>query len=181
MSTKISPTLYAILGAAMLLAILAAGCTGSPSASPQTAAPTTAPATPATMPMAVTTTPPPTTMAPAGNVTESPATVAATPPAPTATPAPTTSLPAGVPVAIQNYGFNPQTVTVPVGTTVTWTNLDTVQHQITDSSTTLAPGLLFISKPLGKGDSYSFTFTSAGTYQYYCMIHPYMRGTIFVT
>ena len=104
---------------------------------------------------------------------------ATTPAVPAATP--TRSLPPGVNITIQNYGFNPQTVTIPVGTTVTWTNLDTVDHQISDSSTTIAPGLLFTSRPLGKGDSFSFTFTSAGTYQYYCIIHTYMTGTVFVT
>jgi plastocyanin len=87
-----------------------------------------------------------------------------------------------VAITIQNYGFLPQTVTVPVGTTVTWTNLDTVQHQIANSATpTIGPELLFKSKILGNSDSFSFTFTGAGTYQYICILHPFMRGTIFVT
>ena len=89
--------------------------------------------------------------------------------------------PAGAAVVIQNFGFNPQTVTIPVGGTVTWTNLDTAQHQVINSQmATFMPGLMFQSKILNKGDIYSYTFTGAGAYQYQCAIHPYMIGTVFV-
>ena len=172
MNTRILRTTCVLLGAELLLAVLAAGCTGSPPAPPQTPAPTAAP-TPA---QTVVTTPVPTT-----TVTVNQTTVAPTTPVPT-TAAPTTpSGPPGVTIPIQNFGFNPQTVTIPVGTTVTWTNLDTVQHQVSNSGTaTTGPGLMFLSKPLGNGDSFSYTFTTAGAFQYYCVIHPYMTGTIFV-
>ncbi len=177
MNTHISPATCALLGVVLLLAILAAGCAGSPPAAPQTPVPTAAP-TEATIIPATTMV---MTPVPTATETESPTTVAPTTPVPTPTAAPTPSLPPAVAIPIQNFGFNPQTVTVPVGTTVTWTNYDTVQHQISNSATTtIGPGLLFASPILGKGDSYSYTFTTAGAFQYYCVVHPYMIGTIFV-
>ena len=183
MSTEISQTRYVILGTAILLAVLIAGCAGAPSGAPQTPtetpATTAAPTSPAPMTMVTTATSSPTTPAPTGNATAIPTTMPTTPTA-TATQTPTS--PPGMAIVIQNYGFNPQTVTIPVGTTVTWTNLDTVQHQIANSGTpTIGPEQLFMSKPLAKGDTFSYTFTSAGTFQYYCIVHNFMRGTIIVT
>jgi len=173
MNTRILRTSCALLGAVLLLAVLAAGCTGSPPAPPQTPAPTAAPTT-AVVTMVM-------TPVPTATVTENQTTVAPTTPVPATTVPPTPSVPPGVTIPIQNFGFNPQTVTIPVGTTVTWTNLDTVQHQVSNSGTsTIGPGLMFLSKPLGNGDSFSYTFTTAGAFQYYCVIHPYMTGTIFV-
>jgi plastocyanin len=75
-------------------------------------------------------------------------------------------------VSIQNFAFNPQALTVKKGTTVTWTNNDSAPHQI--KSTT------FNSQPLGKGQSYSFTFDNPGTFDYICGIHPSMTGKIIV-
>ena len=175
MSTKISPALYAILGAALVLAVLAAGCTTSPGGYPQTTVATTAPAT--TIPTTVPTTEVPTTPAATATETVVPTTTPTTLP-PTATAVPT---PAGVTIPVQNFGFSPQVANVPVGTTVTWTNLDTTQHQIMNAaSMTIGPGLIFKSPVLNKGDSYSFTFASAGTYQVTCAIHPSMLGIINV-
>ena len=82
-------------------------------------------------------------------------------------------------VAIQGFAFSPQTLTVKAGTTVTWTNGDSATHDVastngpaTDASTTD----LFSSGPLGSGQSFSFTFTKAGTYYYECTIHAAMAS-----
>lgn len=81
-------------------------------------------------------------------------------------------------VAISDFTFNPGTVTVKTGTKVTWTNQDSVVHSvIADTPSSTAPS----SSNLRKGDSYSFTFTQAGTYHYHCAQHPYMKGTVIVT
>ena len=81
-------------------------------------------------------------------------------------------------VSIKNYMFTPMAITVKVGTTVTWTNTDSVNHTITaDNNSTDAPN----SMDIGKGKSYDFTFKKAGTYTYHCFPHPYMHGTVTVT
>ena len=77
-------------------------------------------------------------------------------------------------VGIDNFTFNPQNLTVKAGTTVTWTNKDDIPHAIA------AVGKQFKSKALDTGDAYSFTFTTPGTYQYFCSLHPHMTGTIVV-
>jgi amicyanin len=78
-------------------------------------------------------------------------------------------------VSIDNFTFNPPTLTVKAGTTVTWTNKDDIPHGIASSSNAFTR-----SKALDTDDSYSFTFTTPGTYQYFCYIHPHMVGTIVV-
>ncbi len=88
-------------------------------------------------------------------------------------------LPAGaqnapVAVGVDNFTFNPQTVTVKAGATVTWTNKDDIPH------TVAAVNRQFKSKALDTGDAYSFTFTTPGTYAYFCSLHPHMTGTIVV-
>ena len=115
---------------------------------------------------------------------EPPAMAAATP-ATTET-APAAATPAGTPVAhgkdvtgavavaIQNFAFDPAPLTVPVGTTVTWTNLDSVPHTVT------ATGGAFNSSNLDPGAGWSFTFDQPGTYSYVCSYHPNMMGTITV-
>ncbi|MEO6513920.1 MAG: cupredoxin family copper-binding protein [Candidatus Saccharimonadales bacterium] len=81
-------------------------------------------------------------------------------------------------VAIKDFAFNPGTITVKVGTKVTWTNEDSVAHTVTaDTASSDAPA----SNSIGKGDSYSFTFNKAGTYDYHCTPHPYMKATVIVT
>jgi amicyanin len=77
-------------------------------------------------------------------------------------------------VKIDNFTFNPPTLTVAVGTTVTWTNEDDIPHTVV--STTKA----FKSKVLDTGDSFTFTFTTAGEYEYFCSIHPHMTGKVVV-
>jgi plastocyanin len=75
-------------------------------------------------------------------------------------------------VNIDNFAFVPATVTVKVGSTVTWTNKDEDPH------TVVADGGAFRSEARG---TYSFTFPTAGTFDYVCSIHPFMRGNVVVT
>jgi len=82
-------------------------------------------------------------------------------------------------VAISGYSFNPQTLRVRVGTTVTWTNMDSVPHSVV-SGTSDSPTGVFVSSLLGQGQSFSYTFNAPGTYVYRCGPHPYMTGTIIV-
>ena len=77
-------------------------------------------------------------------------------------------------VTIDNFTFSPQTLTIKAGTKVTWTNRDDIPHIV--ASTTKA----FRSPALDTDDSYSFTFTTAGSYEYFCSLHPHMTGTIVV-
>ncbi len=81
-------------------------------------------------------------------------------------------VPTTMTIDIRNFAFNPAQLTVRKGTTVTWTNYDSVTHKIAGSG--------FGSNPLNQGDSYSYTFTAAGTYDYHCAIHTFMTGTITV-
>ena len=76
---------------------------------------------------------------------------------------------------ISNFAFTPSVITIKKGTVVTWTNSDGVPHTVTSSSGTFDSGLI------ASGKTYSFTFTTAGTYDYICAFHPSMRGKIIVT
>ena len=81
-------------------------------------------------------------------------------------------------VLISNYSYSPTPLKVKVGTKVTWTNHDIAKHTITmDTGQTGGPD----SQLIGKGESFSFTFTAAGTYKYHCSPHPYMHGVVEVT
>jgi plastocyanin len=77
-------------------------------------------------------------------------------------------------VKIDNFTFAPQRVTVKAGATVTWINGDDIPHAIASSSK------LFKSKVLDTEDKFSFTFTTPGTYEYFCSLHPHMTGAIVV-
>ena len=77
-------------------------------------------------------------------------------------------------IRVDNFSFAPETLTVPVNSTVTWVNKDDVPHVIASNDG------LFKSKGLDTDDKYSYTFTKAGTYSYYCSIHPKMVGKIVV-
>jgi plastocyanin len=77
-------------------------------------------------------------------------------------------------VNIDQFAFYPQRITVKAGTTVTWTNDDDDSHTVASSSK------LFKSKALDTGDKFSFTFTTPGTYDYICSVHPYMTGAVVV-
>lgn len=77
-------------------------------------------------------------------------------------------------ITIDNFTFSPKEVTVAVGTTVKWVNHDDIPHTIVEKKTT------FRSKALDTDDSYSFTFTSAGDFDYFCGLHPHMVGKVIV-
>jgi plastocyanin len=76
-------------------------------------------------------------------------------------------------VTIDNFTFAPAELTVKVGTTVTWTNHDDIPHTVVSAGK-------FRSKTLDTDDSFSFTFTAAGDYKYFCSLHPHMTGMIKV-
>ncbi|HXJ63246.1 MAG TPA: cupredoxin family copper-binding protein [Actinomycetota bacterium] len=78
-------------------------------------------------------------------------------------------------VKIANFAFAPAAITVVAGTTVTWTNGDSVQHDV------FAPTAGLQSPVLSQNDSYAHTFSTPGTYHYICSIHPFMHGTVVVT
>ena len=75
-------------------------------------------------------------------------------------------------ITIDNFTFTPKELTVAVGTTVKWVNHDDIPHTIVEKKTT------FRSQALDTDDSYSFTFTSAGTFDYFCGLHPHMVGQV---
>jgi plastocyanin len=75
---------------------------------------------------------------------------------------------------IDNFTFAPAQLTVKPGTTVTWRNEDDIPHTVASASR------LFKSKALDTDDSFSFTFTAPGTYEYFCSLHPRMTGTVVV-
>jgi plastocyanin len=77
-------------------------------------------------------------------------------------------------VKIDNFSFGPQTLTVPVGATVIWTNRDDIPH------TAVSTEGAFKSKVMDTDEKFSYTFTKAGTYSYYCTIHPKMTGQVVV-
>ena len=77
-------------------------------------------------------------------------------------------------VRVDNFSFGAETLTVRTNTTVTWVNKDDVPHVIASNDG------VFKSKALDTDEQYSYTFTKAGTYSYYCSIHPKMVGKIVV-
>ena len=77
-------------------------------------------------------------------------------------------------VKIDNFVFGPQTITVPVGATVKWTNKDDIPH------TAVSTEGAFKSKVMDTDESFSYTFTKPGTYTYYCSVHPKMTGKVVV-
>lgn len=81
-------------------------------------------------------------------------------------------------VEIKDYSYAPGTITVKKGTTVTWTNQDAVRHDVTPDTAT---DEFKKSELLSKGESFSVTFNTTGTFSYYCSPHPYMKGTVTVT
>ena len=76
-------------------------------------------------------------------------------------------------IKIGNFTFGPQELKVKAGTTVTWTNEDDIPHTVVSLNN-------FRSKALDSEDKFSFTFTTPGTYKYFCSLHPHMTGTIVV-
>jgi plastocyanin len=88
--------------------------------------------------------------------------------------APLAAQTAGTAVTIDNFTFAPRRLTIKAGTTVTWTNRDDIPHTVT------ATDRSFKSNALDTDESYSFTFSTAGEYSYFCSLHPHMTGTIVV-
>lgn len=78
-------------------------------------------------------------------------------------------------VRIDNFAFSPQGAAIAPGTTVTWVNDDDAPHTIVADD-----GKSFRSKVLDTGESFSFTFMSAGTWSYFCSVHPHMTGKVVV-
>jgi Icc protein len=78
-------------------------------------------------------------------------------------------------VVIDNFSFSPKTFTVPAGATVTWTNHDNAAHTVTSADNQFKK-----SPVLKTGQRFSNTFATAGTYSYFCSIHPRMTGKIIV-
>lgn len=76
-------------------------------------------------------------------------------------------------VKIGNFTFGPQEMKVKAGTTVTWTNEDDIPHTVVSPNN-------FRSKAIDSDEKFSFTFTTPGTYKYFCSLHPHMTGTIVV-
>ncbi len=77
-------------------------------------------------------------------------------------------------VKIDNFSFGPGTLTVPVGTTVTWTNRDDIPHTVVSTDG------VFKSRVLDTDEKFSYTFSKAGTFPYFCSIHPKMTGKVIV-
>ena len=82
-----------------------------------------------------------------------------------------------VDVAIVGFAFSADTITVPVGTTVRWTNQDVASH----TSTSDPGGAIWDSGTLSTGQDYSYTFNSTGDFPYLCTIHPSMKGMVKVS
>ena len=83
------------------------------------------------------------------------------------------SAPQNLEVHIDNFVFQPAELKIKLGTTVTWTNRDDIPHTIVSAGK-------FRSKTLDTDDKFSFTFTAAGDYKYFCSLHPHMTGMIKV-
>ena len=83
--------------------------------------------------------------------------------------------PSAITVKIDNFAFDSQTVTVTPGSTVTWVNEDDAPHTVVADD-----GKSFRSRTLDTGDKFTFTFTSAGTFGYFCSVHPHMTGKVVV-
>jgi plastocyanin len=84
------------------------------------------------------------------------------------------SKPAPAEIKIDNFSFSPAELKVPVGTTVSWTNRDDIPHTVVNTDRA------FKSKVLDTDEKYSFTFATAGTFPYFCSIHPKMTGKVIV-
>lgn len=147
----------------------------TPIAPTATAAPATSTPVPATST--------PTSAATAASVQATPTSVppTATPIPATATPVPAAPAPAALSVQIVqpsvgalSWGYSPPSITIHVGDSLTWTNVGSLAHTVT------ADDGSFDSGSLSSGDTWTFTFNTAGTYSYHCAPHPWMKGTVIV-
>jgi plastocyanin len=179
-----------IISLTLALAVFLTGCNAAgPAVSQAVATPTAmsqAATTPTTMTQAEPTVAPTSTVMPATTPSPAPTQMPVTPtPMPTQTPsAPTMSGHdhGGEPMQadIQVFQFRPDPLDVPVGTTIVWTNQDDIEHSVTHG-TSPTPGDAFDSGLFPKGESFSFTFETAGEYPYFCTRHPSMQGLVSVT
>jgi plastocyanin len=83
--------------------------------------------------------------------------------------------PPPVEVSSDNFTFSPAEITIAPGTTVRWVNHDDIPHTVVEA------GKAFRSKVLDTDDSFSMTFTSSGSFAYFCSLHPHMTGKVIVT
>ncbi|MCH8982762.1 MAG: hypothetical protein IH943_01510 [Acidobacteria bacterium] len=164
------------------------------------AKPATATTVPVSPPPSSTTTPPPITSAPPPPPTTAPPpppttsapppppTTSAPPPPPTTAPPPTTP-PGGTIYSVSlhddggSFEITPTTITISSGDTVRWTNTGNLAHTSTSGSGDTFPGSpdgIWDSPDMGPGASFSQTFTSVGTFTYFCRFHPILMGTAFV-
>jgi plastocyanin len=90
---------------------------------------------------------------------------------PSATPTPVPAVPYSI--NIQGFAFSPATLTIPVGSVVTWTNKDGIPHTVTSDTGAF-------NGSVNAGTSFSFTFSQAGTFAYHCAIHPSMVAKVIV-
>lgn len=81
-------------------------------------------------------------------------------------------------VTINTFQFGPKALNVKVGSTVVWTNKDSVAHTVTSDPSSHQK---FESGYLNHGKSFRFTFRHVGVFRYHCAIHPFMQGTVRVT
>jgi amicyanin len=81
-------------------------------------------------------------------------------------------------IEIKDFTYSPATITVKKGTTVTWTNEDSTRHNVAPDDETAD---FKASELLAKGESYSVTFNTVGTFAYHCTPHPFMKATVVVT
>jgi plastocyanin len=79
-----------------------------------------------------------------------------------------------------NECYLPYEINVAIGATVSWSNDDSAAHTVTSGSVTAGPTGVFDSSLFMAGDVYEFTFEEAGTYDYFCMVHPWMTGIVNV-
>jgi plastocyanin len=89
----------------------------------------------------------------------------------------TTSTPGANEVWIQSYAFNPTTITVKAGTTITWTNKDGVAHTVTPNTGVTE---VFSSGTINTNGTFSHMFSTPGTFPYHCSVHPAMTATVVV-
>jgi plastocyanin len=86
------------------------------------------------------------------------------------------AVPSVVEATIDNFSFKPAVLTVPVGTTIVWSNRDDIPHTVVSTDDPRA----FKSKVLDTDEKFSYTFAKAGTFPYFCSIHPKMTGQVLV-
>jgi plastocyanin len=163
----------AVVVIVVIIAVLASGGDSTPSSTTVTTtagSTTTGSATTGSATTAAPTTAPPTTATP----TTAPPTTAPPTTAPPTTAPPTTPTTVANQVNIVNLAFDPATIAVKAGDTVTWVNGDSTAH------TVVADDGSFDSGEIAPGASFPFTFAAAGTVPYHCGIHPQMKGTVVV-